>query len=209
MGGLPVLKYSSGGNGRLVASIPQVPKSQDVWMEMKMRMMCLCLKIKTPRSLLSTAVFRELRAAFEECYGRFLQIDLFARERETHLSICGFSSLVTAPPKVQCVLMLPPLEVISEAVLCLRQLRVLAIVVVPRWETHTWYTQLLERATHKFSLPVGNALWKCCCDRSLDLPHTAFFVDARYEKRECELQEILLKIDEKKGRNFSPLLERV
>ena len=53
------------------------------------------IKRKAPitRLKLRERVFRELRGAFEESYGRFLQIDLFAREGDSLLSRCGVPTM--------------------------------------------------------------------------------------------------------------------
>ena len=153
-------------------------------------MVVLNKKAPTTRLKLRERVFQELRIAFEESYGRFLQIDLFARERDSFLSRCGAAAVGVATVEAECVLAVPPIEVLSIAVDCLKQLAVIALLIVPKWENHVWYSRLRERASHYFVLPIGEKLWQECSDREWRIPHIAFIVDFRFEKREGEIYQI-------------------
>ena len=163
----------------------------------------LLLKNSTtlPRSILRRAIFQELAAAVEEVYGRFLQHDIFASKETSLLPLFGFSR-DPSNSVLPCLLVVPPLKVLSETILCLREIPVLALVVVPRWENHTWYTHLLEKASHRFSFCLGERLWTMCGDRDPDIPHNAFIVDTRLKKRAHKMQEI--KISERKKEREKP-----
>ena len=82
----------------------------------------LLLKNSTtlPRSILRRAIFQELAAAVEEVYGRFLQHDIFASKETSLLPLFGFSR-DPSNSVLPCLLVVPPLKVLSETILCLRE----------------------------------------------------------------------------------------
>ena len=82
-------------------------------------------------------------------------------------------------------------------------MKALALVVVPRWENHTWYTHLLEKASHRFSFNLGEQLWNQCSDREVDITHSAFIIDTSLKKRAHERQEIKIRVRQK-GRERPP-----
>ena len=90
------------------------------------------------------------------------------------------------------------MKVLSETILYLRKGAALALVVVPEWENHTWYTHLLEKASHKFSFCVGVQLWSTCGDRKPEDKHVAFIIDTRLAERAHKLQEIKISTKEEK-----------
>jgi hypothetical protein len=135
-----------------------------------------------PRSILRKELFQELATAFEEVYGRFLQYDVFASKDTSLLPLFGFSRDGGAEI-VPCLLVVPPVKVLSDTILYLREIKALALVVVPKWENHTWYTHLLEKASHRLSFALGDELWTLCGDRDPNIKHNAFFVDTRLRKR--------------------------
>ena len=94
--------------------------------------------------------------------------------------------------------MIPPIKVITETVECLRTLAAIVLAIVPKWETHIWYSTLRERATHSFVLPVGDQLWTECEDREWSVVHIAFIVDFRFEKREGEIYNLSLDFEREK-----------
>ena len=155
-----------------------------------------------PRSTLRKEIFVQLAAAFEEVYGRFLQSDIFACSRESSLlPSFGFSRSTAPTSPVQCLLIVPPVKVLSETILYLREIAALAVVVVPQWENHTWYAHLLERASHIFSFCLGIRLWTSCGDRDPGCKHVAFIVDTRLKKRAHKIQDIKISAKgEKKER---------
>ena len=152
--------------------------------------------ISLPRSILRKEMFQELATAFEEVYGRFLQYDVFASKDTSLLPLFGFSR-DGGTEIVPCLLVVPPVKVLSDTILYLREIKALALVVVPKWENHTWYTHLLEKASHRLSFALGDELWTLCGDRDPNIKHNAFFVDTRLKKRAHIMQEIKINPKQK------------
>ena len=57
-------------------------------------------------------------------------------------------------------MMIPPIKVITETVECLRTLAAIVLAIVPKWETHIWYSTLRERATHSFVNTIAASVLK-------------------------------------------------
>ncbi len=73
--------------------------------------------------------------------------------------------------------------------------KIIAVLIVPRWDKHVWYKTLTQRASHRLVLPLGEGLFE---ERQGQINRTfqmdCFFLDARYDNRSTE--KIIEKMEE-------------
>src|SRR5262249_44330935 len=79
-----------------------------------------------------------------------------------------------------------PAELLNTLLIWLRQVHIIALLIVPTWNDHIWFKSCEEIATHRFLFPVVTPQWQG------SFGVTAFILDTRYESRSSDLIKISL-----------------
>ncbi len=135
-------------------------------------------RIKERRYQIDKVVFRCVMSHFEEIFGLSLDCDIFGNENNSLLPLFGRCNV-----KDRNLVVFGDPELLTEVINLVKRQRVLAVFIVPDWANHDWHRDLVERATHRFVLPVGSI-------RSNWFPEgssSAFILDARYNDRATAL----------------------
>jgi hypothetical protein len=136
---------------------------------------------------LNPAVFEFVKDIFEETYGFFLTRDVFADRSRSLLPLQGFPN---AAAKVdQAVFIDADWTHLDKVLQWLKAAKVVALLIVPEFKRHTWYTTLEEKASHHMSLPLGTGLFVDKKGGDSPTPPTkiqCFFLDTRSPARATE-----------------------
>ncbi len=115
---------------------------------------------------------------FEEIFGLSLDCDIFGSENSSLLPLFGRCNV-----KGHNLVIFGEPEMLTEVIDFVKKQRVLAVFIVPDWTNHDWHRDLMERATHRFILPVGSIRNDWFPEGS----SSAFILDARYNDRATAL----------------------
>ena len=105
---------------------------------------------------LHPAVFGIIKDMFEETYGFFLHRDVFADRHRTLLAEYGFPKTGDIKPVYIDV----KWDQLQQVIQWISKEKIIAVLIVPRWDKHIWYKTFTQRASHRLVLPVGAKLFE-------------------------------------------------
>jgi len=134
------------------------------------------------RYRLHSGIFQQLRHQFEQCFGLFLDHDLFADASNNQLPSFGFKAVT--PSKTLWI----NGNFAEYGSVCrwLKLQKALAIIIAPQWQSHTWHAWLTQHASHVISLPSSDGLFSNARGQRMPIPPwpiKAYFIDTRFPSR--------------------------
>lgn len=187
-------------HGQCGKGAPPTPRvSTDVTNDSQSQMVsCDPLSAPDSRCVIPSILFTHIRHLFETAYGLILKRDLCSSKKNSYLPLHGFPR--SGNKCENAVYINAPPSMMNGLIKLCKVEKIVALFVVPAWPGHLWYDFLKENATHRFILPLGQAVFP----GKVGAVH-AFIWDSRYDSRATDLITIHTPSIEKCMKNiYSP-----